>query len=59
MELARCNEMSSWLHFDFDDLDSGYVYCCSVPDAHRTIKVSLIKKLEIHLHICPVNAGGA
>ena len=36
--------MSSWLHFDFDDLDSGYLYCCSVPDAHRTIKVSLIKK---------------
>jgi len=34
----RCIEMSSWLHLEFDDLDSGYVYCCSVPDAHRIIK---------------------
>ena len=39
-DFPRCSEMSSWLHFDFDDLDSGYIYCCSVPDAHRTIKVS-------------------
>ena len=35
----RCSEMKSWLQFDFDDLDSGYVYCCSVADALRTIKV--------------------
>ena len=38
--LQRCKEMSSWLHFDFDDLDSGYVYCCAVSDAQRTIKVN-------------------
>ena len=37
--VLRCKEMSSWLHFDFDDLDSGYVYCCTVSDAQRTIKV--------------------
>ena len=37
--VLRCKEMSSWLHFDFDDLDSGYVYCCTVSDAQRTVKV--------------------
>ena len=48
MDLCRCIEMSSWLHLEFEDLDSGYVYCCSVPDAHRIIKVSFIKKRQIY-----------
>ena len=53
----RCSEMKSWLQFDFDDLDSGYVYCCSVADALRTIKVES-KAAKCNL-FCPVNASGA
>ena len=44
--LQRCKEMSSWLHFDFDDLDSGYIYCCAVSDAQRTIKVKNRHKMR-------------
>ena len=44
--VLRCKEMSSWLHFDFDDLDSGYVFCCSVSDAQRTIKVTNTHKMR-------------
>ena len=36
----RCSEMSSWVDWGIDKLDSGYMYCCSVEDAAKAIKVS-------------------
>ena len=35
----RCNEMSSWVDWGIDNLDAGYMYCCSVEDAAKAIKV--------------------
>merc|ERR1711971_1338055 len=34
----RCSEMSSWVDWGIDKLDSGYMYCCSVEDAAKAIK---------------------
>merc|ERR1712121_7380 len=34
----RCNEMSSWVDWGINNLDSGYMYCCSVEDAAKAIK---------------------
>jgi hypothetical protein len=34
----RCSEMSSWVDWEINNLDSGYMYCCSVEDAAKAIK---------------------
>jgi len=34
----RCNEMNSWVDWAINNLDSGYMYCCSVEDAAKAIK---------------------
>merc|ERR1711990_604865 len=34
----RCSEMSSWVDWGINNLDSGYMYCCSVEDAAKAIK---------------------
>merc|ERR1712190_336506 len=34
----RCSEMSSWVDWGIENLDAGYMYCCSVEDAAKAIK---------------------
>jgi len=34
----RCSEMNSWVDWGINNLDSGYMYCCSVEDAAKAIK---------------------
>merc|ERR1712156_572899 len=40
MELCknRCSEMSSWVDWGIENLDAGYMYCCSIEDASKAIK---------------------
>ena len=45
----RCNEMSSWVDWGIDNLDAGYMYCCSVEDAAKAIKV-FIKQYAIRVY---------
>ena len=42
----RCSEMSSWVDWGIENLDAGYMYCCSVEDAAKAIKV---KELGLNL----------
>ena len=42
----RCSEMSSWVDWGIENLDAGYMYCCSIEDAAKAIKV---KELWLNL----------
>ena len=49
----RCAEMASWVDWDITKLDSGYMYCCSVEEAAKAIRVSSMTVSTLHSRRCP------
>ena len=49
----RCAEMASWVDWDITKLDSGYMYCCSVEEAAKAIRVSSMTASTHHSRRCP------